>query len=758
MRLPPGARISPELSDLLRRLLSKDPESRIDVHAALAHPWVQREPGQASQAACSGMQPPCRTTLAGPTAAQPCMAAALAQRSAGQSCGCTELAPGVAGGEGALHAAAAACRCGGVSRSGSLTGLSHEVAAAAGAALSHPTGSVAAALDGVGIDEVMRSIGQAVLPGRVSTTGGGRMSGTPCGDSSPAPDNTPDAPPLGVAPVAESGRMLAPSTTMPGVPQLCHQDAPPQLPAGMSPHGLGDHLVAVPEMYQLAAMGASGKLRALDAEPSGGGGGDDSDGAAPGTCTLPRGGNGRCGGLVHTRKRDSPRDREVAGATGARSTCAFDLGAMCAVFEEVCYEPQQCIVSTGEPMRHIFLILTGSVELYRMVDAQAGAAAGRDAAAAAVDGLRQPIISGLEGSSGEASSGGLLAASDREDSAPMEFLHSVSGLVDNTGFTRAMRSNALDTGARAGPAADPTQLSPLPQRGIPRVGSSSASAFVEGAAAGGAADDASMDSSDSASPRSSSPPRRGGGGFFPGKLGSGGRARQRGGRARTSAAAPRAGARLERLGTGLSDLIMVENVDGELSQSAAAAEHACGCMANSVSMLAMPPPPRAPPLLVWPAPCGSLQQQATAGGIDGGTAAVPASCQPQRIVIAVKGPGDSLGLLHRPSKRQSAASPSGTGARAAHPVWRASAAARTRVEALRASVAALSALVWEHPELASAVRSMAEQQHTDMRVAEALRQLHAIGRSQGAQARPHDAQVGAVAALQQQPSRSFMRT
>ena len=137
---------------------------------------------------------------------------------------------------------------------------------------------------------------------------------------------------------------------------------------------------------------------------------------------------------------------------------------------------------------------------------------------------------------------------------------------------------------------------------------------------------------------------------------------------------------------------------------------------------------------------------------------------PQSIVMAVKGPGDSLGLVSidaAPSPPQApgggaagAGGAGGEGAPSMHPpplqrttsaipIWRAcvraacgsTTALATPVVLLRAKVSGLRDLVAVHPELAAAVRNIAVQQETDLKVAEALRQLRMTTMSQQQQRR-----------------------
>lgn len=84
-------------------------------------------------------------------------------------------------------------------------------------------------------------------------------------------------------------------------------------------------------------------------------------------------------------------------------------------------------------------------------------------------------------------------------------------------------------------------------------------------------------------------------------------------------------------------------------------------------------------------------------------------CAPK--VLAVKGPGDSLGVPLVP------------GSRAPDRQWKVSVRARGDVTVFSARLEDLERLVEAHPEMESAVKQIVTQQETDMMVAEAMRQL-----------------------------------
>ena len=143
-----------------------------------------------------------------------------------------------------------------------------------------------------------------------------------------------------------------------------------------------------------------------------------------------------------------------------------------------------------------------------------------------------------------------------------------------------------------------------------------------------------------------------------------------------------------------------------------------------------------PPPWGIPPPPGRQQQQLPE--------ASPRPQQKKCIVLAVKGPGDSLGLvsMEAPAARGCRGGGDGGGSGGGSdpascscppeppplrkPTWRACVrASRSEppVVLLRAKVAGLQELVAAHPDLAAAVRNIAVQGETDLKVAEALRQL-----------------------------------
>ena len=134
---------------------------------------------------------------------------------------------------------------------------------------------------------------------------------------------------------------------------------------------------------------------------------------------------------------------------------------------------------------------------------------------------------------------------------------------------------------------------------------------------------------------------------------------------------------------------------------------------------------------------------------------------PSVLILAVKGPGDSLGLTslapNQPASEVGAGAPAGvsaptspTGAAAGvprplpplgrstdggclgrasgdhRPTWRANVRARGEVVAFMANMDNIQRLVQLHPELAATMKHMATQQETDLMVSEALRQLRLV--------------------------------
>eukprot|EP00878_Enallax_costatus_P009559 GHUV01009989.1.p2 GENE.GHUV01009989.1~~GHUV01009989.1.p2 ORF type:complete len:143 (+),score=49.47 GHUV01009989.1:1910-2338(+) len=89
-------------------------------------------------------------------------------------------------------------------------------------------------------------------------------------------------------------------------------------------------------------------------------------------------------------------------------------------------------------------------------------------------------------------------------------------------------------------------------------------------------------------------------------------------------------------------------------------------------------------------------------------------------LLAVKGPGDSLGVPLAPTNS------SNTGGMNRQPRerrWRVHVRARGDVIVFTTKLADLQKLVEVHPEMESAVKQIVTQQETDMMVAEAMRQL-----------------------------------
>jgi hypothetical protein len=91
-------------------------------------------------------------------------------------------------------------------------------------------------------------------------------------------------------------------------------------------------------------------------------------------------------------------------------------------------------------------------------------------------------------------------------------------------------------------------------------------------------------------------------------------------------------------------------------------------------------------------------------------------------LLAVKGPGDSLGVPLLPTT-QAAASRRSSGGGAAERRWKVSVVARGRTTVFTARLEDLARLVEAHPEMEGAVQQIVTQQETDMMVAEAMRQL-----------------------------------
>jgi hypothetical protein len=89
-------------------------------------------------------------------------------------------------------------------------------------------------------------------------------------------------------------------------------------------------------------------------------------------------------------------------------------------------------------------------------------------------------------------------------------------------------------------------------------------------------------------------------------------------------------------------------------------------------------------------------------------------------LLAVKGPGDSLGVPLLPSLSQDGSSRRNS---ATDRRWKVSVVSRGRSVVFTARLADLARLVESHPEMEGAVKQIVTQQETDMMVAEAMRQL-----------------------------------
>lgn len=106
---------------------------------------------------------------------------------------------------------------------------------------------------------------------------------------------------------------------------------------------------------------------------------------------------------------------------------------------------------------------------------------------------------------------------------------------------------------------------------------------------------------------------------------------------------------------------------------------------------------------------------------DSSSSHAAAAQQPVKV-LAVKGPGDSLGVPLVPGS-----SSSGSSRRSHDRRWKVSVRARSDVKLFRARLDDLARLVEAHPEMESAVKQIVTQQETDMMVAEAMRQLRLYG-------------------------------
>jgi CRP-like cAMP-binding protein len=106
-----------------------------------------------------------------------------------------------------------------------------------------------------------------------------------------------------------------------------------------------------------------------------------------------------------------------------------------------------------------------------------------------------------------------------------------------------------------------------------------------------------------------------------------------------------------------------------------------------------------------------------------------AAAQPPAKVLAIKGPGDSLGVPLIPgSSSNSGGGGSNSSSRLRERRWKVSVRARSDgVKLFRARLDDLARLVEAHPEMESAVKQIVTQQETDMMVAEAMRQLRLYG-------------------------------
>ncbi|GLI69971.1 hypothetical protein VaNZ11_014623 [Volvox africanus] len=112
-----------------------------------------------------------------------------------------------------------------------------------------------------------------------------------------------------------------------------------------------------------------------------------------------------------------------------------------------------------------------------------------------------------------------------------------------------------------------------------------------------------------------------------------------------------------------------------------------------------------------------------------------AGTQTGHLIVALKGPGDSLGFAGMlpggsSSGGGAAASPwtPGVGGAATRqPVWSANVRARTQVTAFVASIESLHKLARAHPQVEPLLQQMAVQQETDLAVAEAMRSLRLVG-------------------------------
>ena len=143
--------------------------------------------------------------------------------------------------------------------------------------------------------------------------------------------------------------------------------------------------------------------------------------------------------------------------------------------------------------------------------------------------------------------------------------------------------------------------------------------------------------------------------------------------------------------------------------------------------------PGAPPTAAAAAGAGGAGEQQSWLIEDGSAAAAVAGARApagaEERLLAVKGPGDSLGPPCLPpagAKDAKAAAPAAA-APAAAPRWRVRCVARGRVRAFAAAASELRALAAADPAAAPAVRAIAAQQATDLEVASAMRRLRLLG-------------------------------
>ncbi|KAG2495613.1 hypothetical protein HYH03_006213 [Edaphochlamys debaryana] len=128
---------------------------------------------------------------------------------------------------------------------------------------------------------------------------------------------------------------------------------------------------------------------------------------------------------------------------------------------------------------------------------------------------------------------------------------------------------------------------------------------------------------------------------------------------------------------------------------------------------------------------GGLERKATGTGAGGGAREASGSSiglysrnatQTGHLIVAIKGPGDSLGFAGMLPN-------SAGGGSGGQPVWSASVRARTQVTAFAASIGSLHSLAKSHPQVEPLLQQMVVQQETDLAVAEAMRALRLVGSS-----------------------------